>query len=812
MTSVLDPERDGASKGGRVAWGRILFTLIVGACLAGCGGGGGGGGGGSTSSGQSGSTGGSLTVDFLSPQNGQILNPGDPVDWSITAQVSAGDNSGLAMFSVDLVQDVGNPEFFDLPPGERAPSGMDGFDRPGGLTNPSGDPWGSGYGGTPVGEKGRRNLAQIGGAQNTFGVPAPLLGPNADVRLGQDIDLDSGVGQSVGGLVVAEGSFIAPGTAGEYTFSIEGVLAATLDKVNVPPAWSPVTRAALIAGMDSFSFHVSTDKRGPGAEEMTESPGAAGSDAPAGGRGAVPPSPAEVVLPAEGAELNRTHMRFRWPAFTSPPAEYSLWIVEDDGGLDPFTSGLPLMELPVAGGEPRTVVTEGLEFGKDYAWQVTDGSQPDGTGTWTTRRFTIPALPAWAPVTTGVPSPGAGPMEPGVTLFNGPVHDSGGDGKYEDYLLAVDEEGEIIFFLPAYGNAWFSDVRLLDQGRLLSIWGYHAFETTLDGRVLWKESDGYTLHHEAFPMPSGHILTLAREIRMISDGTDAVEWVGDRIVEFDRHTREEIWSWSTFDHYSLLDGGPPEDWTHGNSAVYVETDDCIYFSSRHLDRITRIDYQTGAVVYHMGMDCPSGDNDFGHNLFSKQHAPQILPNGNMMVYDNGNDRIPLTDPRQTKAIEIAFDSPYSPTDAWIVWEHALVHGDGSPLFCFAWGDADRLPGGNTLVTGGADKMIFELNANADPVWKLTVEGRGTGQIDRIYRAERIPSLIVETPGDCDGDWDLDLIDLHALQASFTGMGPASLEYPATLSDYDGDGDIDEDDLSGFSFWMTGAQSALLPTR
>jgi len=749
------------------------------------------------------SSGGTVTFSLSSPQEWKSVLPGALIEWSITAKAGTENNLGLAFFSVNLVQDPNNPKLFDLSPGDRASSGMEGFDRPGGFTNVGDDPWGSAYGGTPHGEAGRMNLEQIGGCQNTFGVAAPPLGPNGNVLLGQDVDVDAGVGQGPDGQVVATGSFRAPLRNGLYTFSIESTVANILAQINAPPAWSPVEPAEVVIAKPDITIRVA----GYGCvenEPWVPHPGPPGASPPGDGStlpGPATPSPlwSRVTLPREDALLNRVHAQFRWPPFDPPPSWYTLWLVEDDHSPDPFNSSFPVSSYPACGSEPRTTVTEGLEFAKSYAWCITDGSRPNGHEE--THRFTTIEIPSWVPDITITIPPGAGPVEPGLTLFNGP-----NQAYNEDkYMLAVDETGKIVFFL-SINKGSVSDVRLRKNGRIMSDcvvpgYGGEAFEGTLDGKIVWSTPDGYRVHHEVFPMPGGNILTLTKDVRIRNGGGRAEIWVGDSIVEFDRHTCEEVWSWSTFDHYSPLDGGPPQDWTHGNAVVYSESDDCVYYSSRHFSRITRIDYETGDIVYNMGMNMPSGDTDFGDNLFSFQHGLEIEPDGHMLVYDNGNKRKPLQAPRQTKAIELAFDDPYHPTQAWIVWEYDLVDGQGAPLFCQAWGDADRQPGGNTLITGGKEKCIFEVDAGAGLVWKLEVHDPGP-EANWIYRAERIPSLIVDMPGDCDGDWDIDLFDLAPFQVGFTGSGWGQLSFPFTLSDCDGDGDIDADDLGCFVYWMT----------
>jgi hypothetical protein len=189
---------------------------------------------------------GTVTFDFSSPSDGAVVPAGHLIEWTITATVSTGDNMGLALISVDLVQDVGDPELFDIPQAVGVPVGMEGFDRSAGISNPA--PGGSCYGGTQIGPAGAKDLVQIGGAQNTFGAPGG--------GIGLDVDVDAGIGQSPGGQEIAADSFPAPMTPGVYIFSTQTATANTLEAVNPPPQWSPVSPATVVMGNPSISFTV----------------------------------------------------------------------------------------------------------------------------------------------------------------------------------------------------------------------------------------------------------------------------------------------------------------------------------------------------------------------------------------------------------------------------------------------------------------------------------------------------------------------------------------------------------------------------
>lgn len=148
------------------------------------------------------------SVTLGSTQHGLVVNPGDPIDWQILCELDGADSLGLTAFVGSLIADGSNPGQILLSPATATPSEMIGFDRPLGITNP---PPG-GYSGTPV----SGNLLEIGGSQNTFGVPLAT-------GLGEDTVVDEGVATSPGGQTIAEGVFSAPTVDGSYLLRLDRV-------------------------------------------------------------------------------------------------------------------------------------------------------------------------------------------------------------------------------------------------------------------------------------------------------------------------------------------------------------------------------------------------------------------------------------------------------------------------------------------------------------------------------------------------------------------------------------------------------------
>lgn len=193
-----------------------------------------------------------VTVELNSAQDGQTVSPGTMIDWTIQFSVSSGDNAGLALLVTDLEQDAGNPELVDIPPADGVPVGMENFSRPMGISNPGEGGSSTGYIGVQRGNSGEMNLVQIGGGQNTFG---QATGPGTGVA--ENANAIGGIGQS-GTVILATSSFAAPTTEGTYTFTLVSPIANTIDQLNSPPDFSPVSEATVDATNGSFSFTVGT--------------------------------------------------------------------------------------------------------------------------------------------------------------------------------------------------------------------------------------------------------------------------------------------------------------------------------------------------------------------------------------------------------------------------------------------------------------------------------------------------------------------------------------------------------------------------
>ena len=138
----------------------------------------------------------------------------------------------------------------------------------------------------------------------------------------------------------------------------------------------------------------------------------------------------------------------------------------------------------------------------------------------------------------------------------------------------------------------------------------------------------------------------------------------------------------------------------------------------------KIDSTSGQILWRLGgkhSDFTFPDDPLGGP--SMQHGVRELPNGNLLMFDNGNEHTPP----QSRAVEYALDVPGHV--AHLVWSYAPQPA----VFAGAMGFAQRLTTGDTLITYGTLGLVQQVNPLGEVTWQMQAS---TG----VYRATRIDSL------------------------------------------------------------------------
>ncbi|MFT4625735.1 MAG: arylsulfate sulfotransferase [Myxococcota bacterium] len=249
----------------------------------------------------------------------------------------------------------------------------------------------------------------------------------------------------------------------------------------------------------------------------------------------------------------------------------------------------------------------------------------------------------------------------------------------------------------------------------------------------WENSAGSivvedvrSFHHEAHPLDDGFLtlstslvhepdfpnrsLTGRRPATLLS--TTIVDLASDGTVRAQVDLADVLDTtrvgWTSFELVTREEG-EVLDWSHAN-AVIPTPDDAWIVSVRHQDALVKLD-ATGRIHWILGTHDgwrapwsdallePVGELDWPYH----PHAPELLPDGGILVFDNHNygstpydppiDRPP---PQRSRVTVYDVDEEAGTVrQRWTFDE--LTDG---PVFAFALGDADHLDNGDVLAVWG----------------------------------------------------------------------------------------------------------------
>ncbi len=270
--------------------------------------------------------------------------------------------------------------------------------------------------------------------------------------------------------------------------------------------------------------------------------------------------------------------------------------------------------------------------------------------------------------------------------------------------------------------------------------GGAMLEVDWQGNAVWEHYDPEH-HHDARRTPEGGAIYLtvelmdpglASKVQGGVPGTDAEGMWADVIVEVDADGNR-VWEWHAAEHldpdrHVLTFNDLRDEWSHGNTVAPLDGDR-VMFSFRNISTVGIIDKRSGEITWQLG-----------DTVLAQQHDPNLLANGNVLIYDNGSHRkhtgLPFS-----RVIEV------NPATNEIVWQY-----QDSPAYNFFSpyiSGARRLPNGNTLITEGMFGRIFQVTPEGEVVWEFInpyfyadAEGQVVNRVFRstFYTPEEVPNL------------------------------------------------------------------------
>jgi hypothetical protein len=316
---------------------------------------------------------------------------------------------------------------------------------------------------------------------------------------------------------------------------------------------------------------------------------------------------------------------------------------------------------------------------------------------------------------------------PGYTLYSGPAR-----------AVLIDMDGtEVHEWSNAALKEW-EYGEMLPNGDLIVLLARRSI-ARLDwsGRLLWERKA--PVHHDFCFLPGGDVAVLVHDKVVLPEfgdapiESDAIARIAPdgRVTAFWRlhEHRRELARWVAPEALTTVSRNvPDDDWSHANTLeVIVETPTASRIAAfrpgnllicvRNLDFVGIVDFESGEIVWGWG----PGELDH-------PHQPTLLPNGNILVFDNGFFR------EWSRVVE------YDPVAGRIVWEYKA--DPPSAFFSMGRGACQRLPNGNVLITDSAHGRVFEVTNEGRTVWEFFNTERSRERRGTFYRSIRYPATLV----------------------------------------------------------------------
>jgi hypothetical protein len=199
---------------------------------------------------------------------------------------------------------------------------------------------------------------------------------------------------------------------------------------------------------------------------------------------------------------------------------------------------------------------------------------------------------------------------------------------------------------------------------------------------------------------------------LIEGGKEDAVVLGFVIQELD-DDKNVVFQWRILDYISVLDAEGIDltaqviDYCHTNS-ICIDSDDNLLISSRNLNEITKINRQTGEIIWRLG----GKKNQFSfineEYNFYRQHDVRRIQNGNILFFDNGN----FHNPQFSRAVEYKLDEIN--LVATKVWEYR----NSPDYYTSAMGNVSRLANGNTLINWVRPGFVTEVKPDGSKALEI----------------------------------------------------------------------------------------------
>ena len=290
------------------------------------------------------------------------------------------------------------------------------------------------------------------------------------------------------------------------------------------------------------------------------------------------------------------------------------------------------------------------------------------------------------------------------------------------YLMIVDNKGTPVFFRNVGGTVYDFD---LQKNGEITYFIYpvncYGLDSSLNMTSTYTTVNGYSPDvHDLRVLSNGYYYIFGKMqvtvdmSKIVSGGQTSATLIEGALQEFDP-SGNLIFQWDALQHYKITDVDsnvdltqPTIDYSHFN-AVEIDTDGNLLISTRNLDEITKVDHNTGDIIWRLG----GKNNEFkfiNDNIgFSRQHDVRLFSNGDLSLFDNG---VYHTTP-VSSAVEYKLDEVNKTA--------TLVRRISLGLYTDTEGSVEELSNGNRYISWGHNYAPFatEVKPNDSIAYQLS---------------------------------------------------------------------------------------------
>ena len=365
------------------------------------------------------------------------------------------------------------------------------------------------------------------------------------------------------------------------------------------------------------------------------------------------------------------------------------------------------------------------------------------------------------------------------------------NGKFKSLPLFFDDQGEVRWFLDmSFHGRMVGLFQKLRDGTVVVFGRQSIYKYNMIGQQIDKIYTGpnYGFHHDLVELPDGNLMmAVGKQNTFISFDGKRIPSDNDFLALFDFKSNQYVQEWDLAENLDVsrsdINNLRPNDWIHCNSIVFDDRDSSMILSGK-TQGIFKISWDNELkwiLAPHKNWGASGRDNqgfdtkpylltavDADKQKLSAeaqlgnislenfdfpwgQHGLELLPNNNLIAFDNGNMRNFNTASTYSRAVEYHIDEKEGTVHQ--VWQYGKERG--LDFFSSIVSDVDYLSEtDNMLISSGhvnpmgrhGAKIVEVDYGTKEEVFEASLYFKNTngnrtkswGQRDILYRSERMP--------------------------------------------------------------------------